>query len=409
MLRFLSLSESLEKIKSSQKLLYITCLMVFFWTLFDGTVSYITPLKISQAGFSDTTLGLIIGFSSIAGGAFDFFLSKFLTNTHYRRVYLIMFALCFIYPLIIWQAKGIWLFLIAMAIWGFYFDLNNFGEYDFVGREFDHSRHSATFGLLGVFKDLGYMLAPLIAGFTLGLAASINWKPILLMVIFITISFSFYLLIRYKFKNIKKEFIEEKTYKPLHYLKELSLLRSVGYILIPPLVITMLFNIYDSFFWTLGPLLAQSYKDLFPFNGLFLTAYTLPFLFVGWFIGSITKKYGKKRTAFTGFLIGSFILAFFFLLHSPLLILSDVFLASFFVGLTLPAINGAYADYISESSRVEKEIEALSDFFTNMGYVVGPIIAGFLADRIGYLNTFYFRFNWCNCLYYLTSNYSQKN
>lgn len=77
-----------------------------------------------------------------------------------------------------------------------------------------------------------------------------------------------------------------------------------------------------------------------------------------------------------------------FALHNPILILCDVFIASFFVGFTIPAINGAYADYISESSNVEKEIEALSDFSTNIGYVIGPIIAGFLADRVGNAQTF---------------------
>src|SRR5260221_13134119 len=100
---FLGSSSNLfQKIKSHQRSLYVACLMLFFWTLFDGTVSYVTPLKISQAGFSDTTLGLIIGFSSVAGGVFDFLISKFLTNTHFRRLDLLMFALCFAYPLILW-------------------------------------------------------------------------------------------------------------------------------------------------------------------------------------------------------------------------------------------------------------------------------------------------------------------
>jgi len=53
-----------------------------------------------------------------------------------------------------------------------------------------------------------------------------------------------------------------------------------------------------------------------------------------------------------------------------------------------PAINGAYADYINEAGRVENEINGLEDFFTNIGYVAGPMIAGFLVDLIGNTLTF---------------------
>lgn len=151
---------------------------------------------------------------------------------------------------------------------------------------------------------------------------------------------------------------------------------------------TLFFNIFDSFFWTLGPILAESYKDLHPFNGLFLTVYTLPFIFIGWFVGPITRKFGKKRTAFASFFIGSFFLSFFFLFHNPYLILGDIFLSSVFIGFTIPAIDGAYADYINETPKVEKEIEALNDFSTNLGYFIGPILAGLLADLVGHAQTF---------------------
>lgn len=301
MVHLQDISFPIERFKTSQRILFTACFMLFFWALFDGIISYITPLKISQSGFSDTTLGLIIGFSSIAGAFFDFFISKFVTNIHFRRIYLAMFALCFLYPFIIWQANSVWLFLIAMAIWGFYYDLNNFGAYDFVGRKFHKDNHASSFGQMDVFRELGYMIAPLIAGITLGTLAIVDFKIVLLLIILLTVSFSFYLILRSITTKDKTEFIEEITFKPLNIAKELFVWNKIGHFLIPPLLITMTFNIYDSFFWTLGPILAESFKDLRPFNGLFLTAYTLPFLFVGWFVGSVTKKYGKNKLHFPDF------------------------------------------------------------------------------------------------------------
>ena len=65
-----------------------------------------------------------------------------------------------------------------------------------------------------------------------------------------------------------------------------------------------------------------------------------------------------------------------------------VFIASFCFAISWPSINGAYADYISESEHFEKEIEGLEDFSMNLGYTIGPMMAGFLADRAGNLQSF---------------------
>lgn len=67
-----------------------------------------------------------------------------------------------------------------------------------------------------------------------------------------------------------------------------------------------------------------------------------------------------------------------------------VFGASFFISMAWPAIQGAYADYISETPSHEKEIAGLQDFFTNIGYVLGPMSAGFIADNLGGQGAFSF-------------------
>jgi len=33
--------------------------------------------------------------------------------------------------------------------------------------------------------------------------------------------------------------------------------------------------------------------------------------------------------------------------------------------------------------KYEKEIEGLEDFYTNLGFVIGPILAGVIADKMG--------------------------
>ncbi len=149
-------------------------------------------------------------------------------------------------------------------------------------------------------------------------------------------------------------------------------------------------NFIDAFFWTVGPLFAESLESIKRFAGLFMTAYSLPALLVGWIIGSLTKKHGKKKTAFVTLFLGSIFLAAIYFVTAPALLILMIFASSFFISMSWPAIQGAYADYISETPAYEKEIAGLQDFFTNIGYVLGPMSAGFIADRLGNQGAFSF-------------------
>ena len=86
--------------------------------------------------------------------------------------------------------------------------------------------------------------------------------------------------------------------------------------------------------------------------------------------------------------LGSLLLISFYLVQNPYWLVMLIFFTSLFITFALPAISAAYVDYISKNRREEKEIEALTDFSGNSGYIVGPILAGVLADNFGNLETF---------------------
>jgi MFS family permease len=329
-------------------------------------------------------MGVIIGSSSVAGALFDFLICRFVKRTNHRRILIFMFALCFVYPLILWEAKVFFVYLIAMAIWGLYYDLHNISKFEFIGHNAEKEDHTDSFGLLQVFQSLGYLLAPILAGFVIG--EVVGWGSFALAWIFLSISFVFF-LVMLKLTKDDKNF--GAHCKPINFFVEINLWRSLGKLILPVLVLTLLLNVTDSFFWTIGPIVAEGFPEKYHhFAGFFLAAYSLPPLLVGWFVGNATKKYGKKRTAFASFLAGSIIFSFLFLVDNPVALMLIVFVASCFIAFAWPAINGAYADYIRESKTMEREIEGLEDFFTNLGYVFGPILAGLLADTLGDLGAF---------------------
>lgn len=372
-----------KEYREQHKALYLFGLCIFFLIVFDGIVAYMMPVVMSRRGLSTTTIGLVISTSSIVGAVFDFLLARFLRTVNIRRLFLFLFLVCAVMPAVVWQATTVSMFLVAMALWGIYFDLYVFGTFDFVARYTKQAEHASSFGFIQICASMGGLIAPLIAtsAFILdgdGRPFFVAWAALAISVLCF---FSLTSWIKNTPATAERTGVRKKT-----FMHELRLWKNIGTLIRSPLVMTLSLHLFNGLFWTLAPLYPAN--DVPYFNAALLVAYGLPILLVGWFVGPITRALGKKRTAFGALLMGSLILSLVAAIQNPFAIILCVFLASSFFGIAWPSISGAYADYISETPNREEEIEGVQDFFGNGGYIVGPITAGFLADSVGIPMTF---------------------
>lgn len=374
--------------KEKTQPIYLLGLMLLFWALYDGIISFLTPIAITNHGISETLMGIIIGTASISGALFNFFLCRIFKDTNYKRLFLYMFAICLVYPLILFQANSIFIYLIAMALWGIYYDLRNIANFDYINQTSNKKEYANQFNLLMIFTAVGYLLAPLFVGALI--ADTFDWRPYALSWMFAVMGFFFFLLLLSVSKKQKKESEACEPTSSRTVRMEAHLWNQIGGIIFPVLLLTFFLNFFSAFFWTIGPIFAASLKELHPFNGLFMAAYTLPSLLVGWSVGSFTRRFGKKKTSFVSLIIGSSVLFFILFLSNPFLLILDIFVSSFFLSIAWPSVSGVYADYISETPTYEKEIEGLEGFFTNLGYLFGPMLAGFLAESFGKIYAFSF-------------------
>jgi MFS family permease len=364
-----------------RKDLYALALMFFFWTVFDGIISYSTPIFITQNGLSNTFMGIILASSSLGGALFDFVLAHFMKNTTFRRLFFLMFLVSLIYPFVLFSSKLLIVYIAAMVLWGIYYDLGNFGEYDFIGRRVASVRHADGFGLISVFSSLGYMISPLFAGFIVG--SFVTFRVFLFAFVFLFFSFLIYLAFLELSKGKSGVQIETRRGKKLGFLKEMSFWPTIAKEIWPVILFISLINVFDAFFWTIGPSFSQSLEKYGVPGGILLTLYGLPTLMVGWFVGRLTGKFGKKKTAMFAFFLGSLTLSAIYFSSNVIFILTVVFISSFLSALSWPSIKAAIADYISESSFFEGQIEGIVDVATNFGYIIGPIIAGIISDKLG--------------------------
>ena len=363
-------------------------LMIFFFVIFDGVLMYLAPIVITGAGISESLMGLIIGSSSIAGFAFDFVLTRVVREAHYRRMFLLMLLLGALYPLFLFGGTTVTFYLVAMAVWGFYYDFYNMGTLDFVERTADPTHHASNFGSLRAFEGLGYLLAPFIGSLLL-LRFQPGPRMLLALAVPLVLSFLFYLAIATRPASGEDGTSGMDRRDATGFLTEMRLWRTIGTILLPALALTLTINMIDSAVWTFGPLFSEEFGRASGMpGGVFMIAYALPPILVGWLVGLITRTYGTKTIALAAVGGGSVILVSVGLTRMPIVLIGLIFMASFCFAIGWPTINAVYTEYIERIPGYRKETETLQDMFTNFGDTIGPILGGSMAQYLGYAHTF---------------------
>lgn len=377
-----------QKYRQKHILLYIFSFHTFFISVFMGIIAYMIPIIFLKHGLSQTEIGLIIGSSAVIGAVFDIVLAKVLSSTYYRHLYFALTIVCFLIVVLMWNASSLPIFLAIAAATGLFYDLFHMGTFDFVSRETLPQEHASSFGVVNVFKSLGLMFAPLALALTFSeVSTSTPFWNALIWAGLSMAAFAVLLFVKDR-SSIKKTHVDKPHYKKMNFLLEFHLWEKLGKQLLPVLMFTFLIGINLSFFWTLAPLFTEQLRSLDPIGALFIPAYILPTLLVGWFVGPVTKRFGQKNTAYWFFIVSSVILGALAFMTETNHIILIAFTSSVFGAFSIPAISGAYADYLSECPQYEKEIESLCDFFTNVGAVFGPIGGGILADIVGIKNAF---------------------
>jgi len=377
----------LDRISWSGKnrLIYTFGAMTLFFMLFEGMTSYILPITITDQGLSKTMLGIILAAAAVSGAFFDFAIYKIFKEAHYRRLFIVMFASAAFYLFLVWIANAFLLFLAAMAIWGFFYDLKSFGTIDFVSRYSKKNAVAGNFGIIQTFQAIGYLLAPLIAGFLI--VDYLGWQPFAAAAVFLLIAAFFLAMLFFEARKSREFLPPHEHHSSKGFLHELFAWRKTGSALLPIFLLGSFATIIDSFYMALGPLVAES-LPLEPFDGIFMFAYYLPPLLIGGLVGAIASRFGERNSALFGLLVGAAILSTFAFISSSFAIIAAVFLSACFTGLVIPLVQSSYAHAIRAAPKSKKEIQELGDFASNFGYIIGPIAAGVLADAFGTLAAF---------------------
>lgn len=357
-------------------------LIIFLVRFGDAIMGYFSPVYISEHIGSPMLMGVIISSSSIVGLLCDLFFGEWFRDWGYDTYLMwgifgaILFPICFIL-----LPPWVTVFILAMIIWGIYFECILFSNFHFVNHFLRHDQHALGWGVLYAFIAAAYMLAPFVAS---SLLAVHNMLPLYAALGAVLLGLIGISLFRRSHRIASKEM--PASHKSL--MHEVRMWRLLAKKIWPVLIFVGTLTIVDSVFWTSGAVLSESMRELGYPGGILFVVYLFPSLLMGSVAGKIASLFGKKKIAFISGIVAGLLFVIAGRLSDLTYMLLTIFVGSLFIAVAVPEINATIEDYIERLGSSANDMIGLENAITSASFIIGPLLAGASATLVNHQFSF---------------------
>ena len=357
--------------------------ILFFIYLGDAILSFWVPNLLQNALGDARGMGLIISFSSLIGFLLDLLFPQAIQDITVKRLTIwgavagMSFAGVLLVSL---KLPLVLIFLVAMGIWGIYYNFLSYSGQQFISDTMPVKSRSGGWAVFSAFKNIAYLVGPLLAAWLLVRG---EWIPAAIDIFLLTLGLMLIL------------FMKKVHDRPLTInLKNVNIWAEIGHwralidIVWPIVILSLLLGTIDAVFWTTGTVLTENLTKQNFWGSFFLPMYQLPSLFIGLIMAKMSFSKGKKRLAIILLIISAMFLSLIGFVSQIFLVLAVVLVSSILLAFVYPLVNGVYTDLITRMGRKREHMVVLSDSTSNLGYVIGPVFAGFVSSWVGEEKTF---------------------
>lgn len=356
---------------------------MFAVLLSDAILADFVPGYVQNMVGSAATMGWVMAVSSMVGIVMDILFPQLLRGTGVKKLAGMAIVGAGVFLLALWGSTWtmpVLLVLLGMAAWGVYYELDAFMTKQFVAQVAPTHARGVVWGVVGTFRNLAYLIGPIVGG---SMIMGGDRVVIVAAGIILLGAYGLFALIKLPDGKVDGEEVHGVT-----LIEELKHWLTLSEKVWPVLVMSLLVGLVDAVFWTTGTVVNDMLASTHRYGGLFLSMYMLPSLFVGLVVAKWGIYQGKKRWAATLLLLGGVILGTVGWGKSVEWILGVVLISSIFLGLAWPLIDATYTDFTVRMGRGRKHMIGISSAILSLAYIVGPILGGILAERVGEIESF---------------------
>ncbi|MCC6711533.1 MAG: hypothetical protein IT416_04265 [Candidatus Pacebacteria bacterium] len=380
-------SSFLFKNNKSQKLLHfiLTLTTIFFA---DAVLAFWLPTYLQNTFSSALIMGIIISFSSVVGIITDFFFPQIFPEISEKKTlkFTLFFQSIFVGLLILsLQFPYWWVFILAVAAWGIYFEFLAFSSKIFVSDHVAKQAYTNVWAEISLGKSFAYLTGPIVASI---LIANNNFS--VLMASFFAILTAQLLLSFFKDKKVEIEtkITPENEEINLEPKMELNHWWTLTKKIWPIILLSYTITTIDATFWTSGTVLTEKIIGDFPLAIFLMPLYMAPMILAQIILIKSGINQEKERKATILLLINSILLFIFG--QSPVGI--NLLIMVFFIGLntalSFPIVESLYSELEERMGIHKKHLISLSSSTYSLAYILAPISAGLLSQLFGEQKTF---------------------
>lgn len=358
-------------------------IILFFVLLSDAVLSDWVPGYLQNALGSSFKMGLMMAVSSVVGLVMDLIFPHVLRQSGVRKLAggAIIGSMIFLISMFssTWWSYAL-ILIIGMSAWGIYYELDSFMTQQFVAGVAPRDQRSSVWGVVGVVRSAAYFIGPILGGYI-----AIYGDRIVVIGAAVVLFVAYMMFLFIKHQNVSELEIDVHG---INVKEEIVHWYTLGRRVWPILLVSLMGGLIDATFWSTGTVLNDSLAQKSFAGGWFMSAYMLPFLFVGiivakWGIDTQKKKWAEKFV-----LLGGFSLMMLPIFQNIWLILLCVFMSGVFLAMAWPLVDAVYTDLVTRAHKGRKHVMGISAATNSMAYIIGPILSGWLAGRFGEMQNF---------------------
>lgn len=357
--------------------------IMFFIFLADAAVADFVPGFMQDRLGSPLAMGLTMSCSSIAGFALDLLFARYFRNVRVRLMLLLSILGFGAFVGFLYLASYVpWLvfFLAGMVVWGLYYEFFGFASQKFVVSVAGPSQRTAVWSVLESVRAVAYAIGPL-ATMQLMVYGERTTLAALAAIAFLS-------LVMFSVIPLRDGGEDHGEHEPLTVWHELAHWRVLFAHIWPMILLGFVLGLVDAMYWTTGTVVNDQLAARSPIGGLFLTLYMISSLFVGFVMGRMVIREGKKRLAAWLVLASGIVLIGITWHDAVLWYLAVVFTSSLLSALAWPLMDAVYTDLLARMGHEQIHMVGLRNACYSIAFILGPTFAGLLAGLVGELPSF---------------------
>jgi len=356
------------------------------WLVADNLLEFVFPTYLDGAGKSYLEIGALISLAALSGLVIDLPMGSLSDRASRKKLMVSGLVLLVVGGVMIFSFKASIPLAIAFFVWGIAYQVWRVPRDACFASLTNRQRRAEFCGFDAEIKYLGQTIGPALGGFVL---MYLGFSGIVGVYGALVAAAALVLLLFMKETNHRPLFGAVSASARVKALAaELKELRRLGLFGAFLLYFSLLFAAWEAVLWTLEPLLyGPDVLNIPPhLGGLLLAFFSLPGIFLAYPAGKIADKFGKRNALLLGLAITGASIILFSVSNDLLIVFASALFFSAGWVFSLPALNGLIIDLAYR--RRKGEIAGIWDFFTDAGFVAGPVVGGAVAEFWGIRQTF---------------------